>query len=333
MTRLNLLFILIVLLVSCSNHKKTFTPAQIDTTSQITAIDEMLKADPDNAFLYNRRAVLSLRENNIKGAMNDINTALKKDSLNPRYHITLSDIYFEMNMFAKSENVLEKAVALSPSDTVALMKLSKLYLYFKKYDETFQTIDHLLELTPHNAYAYLLKGFAYKETKDTSSCIKCYSTAIEQKPDLNEAYIQMGLLYAAKKNKIAVDFYEKSLKIKPGNAEALYDLAYFYQETGEWQKAIDKYNDLILKNGADKLAYFNIGYIYLEILDDYTKSAQYFTNAIETDNSYAEAYFNRGLSYERNKNFTLAESDYSKALELKPGYQKAMDALKRVKKK
>jgi tetratricopeptide (TPR) repeat protein len=333
MTRLKLLFIVALFLAACSNHKKNFSPAQIDTTSQVTAIDEMLKSDPGNPYLYNRRAVLLLKENDIKDALNDINIALKKDSLNPKYYITLSDIYFAMNMFAKSENMLEKALAILPDDTVALMKLSKSYLYFQKYDLTFQTIDRLLELTPHNAYAYLLKGFAYKETKDTSSSIKCYSTAIEEQPDLIEPYIQLGLLYAAKKNKTAVDFYEKALKIKPGNPDALYNIAFFYQETGEWKKAIDNYDELILKNGANKYAYYNIGYIYLEQLNDYTKAAQYFTNAIETDMSYAEAFFNRGLSYERSKNYTAAEADYLKALELKPGYQKATDALKRLRKK
>lgn len=322
-----------LLLCSCNVKNKHSQNINVDTVTSIAMLDEMQKLHPGDKSIYNRKAMLLLSESNVKEAFANINAALRIDSLDPKLYITLADVFFAMNSFQKSQNTLEKAFSLAPNDTTVQMKLAKMYLYLRKYPQTLQMLDTILLSAPGNAYVYLLKGFTYKEIKDTSSALKNFNKASILKPDITEAYIQLGLIYAQRKDKAAVGFYEKALKINPKCREALYNTAYFYQETGDYLKAIDKYNDLILKTGTDKYAYYNIGFIYLEYLKDLKKAAQYFSNAIDADQYYVEAYFNRGLSYEKDLNFNAARKDYQKALELRPNYEKAADALKRIKSK
>ena len=149
MSQLKPLFILILCLAACTHSKKELTRAQIDTTSQISTLDELLKNNPGDAYIYNRRAVLYLKKDDIKDALNDISLALKKDSMNPVFRTTLSDVYFAMSKIDKAKTELETVISIAPKDTVALMKLSKIYLYLQQYDLTYQTIDKLLELKPN----------------------------------------------------------------------------------------------------------------------------------------------------------------------------------------
>ena len=79
-----------------------------------------------------------------------------------------------------------------------------------------------------------------------------------------------------------------------------------------------------------KFAHYNIGYIYLVYLKNYKKAVTNFSNAITCDPKYAEAYYNRGFSYELMKDFKNAKADYKNALDLKTNYQKAIDGLNRI---
>ena len=62
-------------------------------------------------------------------------------------------------------------------------------------------LDQVIKLSPKNVYAYFNKGNVYMYQGDFTSAISCYSTAIEQKPDLGEAYYNRGLMYLRMGNK------------------------------------------------------------------------------------------------------------------------------------
>ena len=80
----------------------------------------------------------------------------------------------------------------------------------------------------------------------------------------------------------------------------------------------------------NKLAPFNIGFIYLEHLSNYPKAVKYFTDAIRSDSTYVDAIYNRGLSYERMKDMKSARSDYSKALRINSEYEMAIAGMNRL---
>ena len=62
-------------------------------------------------------------------------------------------------------------------------------------------LDQALKLSPKNVYAHFNKGNVYMLEGDYTSAISCYSTAIEIKPDLGEAYYNRGLMYLRLGNK------------------------------------------------------------------------------------------------------------------------------------
>jgi Tfp pilus assembly protein PilF len=62
----------------------------------------------------------------------------------------------------------------------------------------------------------------------------------------------------------------------------------------------------------------------------YDVAAKHFTDAINIDKNYAEAWYNRGYCYELMGDVMHAKSDYQQAIMIKANYQRAIDGLNRV---
>ena len=142
--------------------------------------------------------------------------------------------------------------------------------------------------------------------------------------------MELGEISYARKDKLTIDYFRAALNIKPENKEALYFLGMFYQNDGQYDKAIQTYLILEKADSLFKNAPYNIGYIYLVYLKDFRTAVKYFTDAIRLDPEYAESYYNRGLANEYSGDYAAAYKDYQKALELKVNWQKAIDGLNRL---
>jgi len=225
---------------------------------------------------------------------------------------------------------LETAVSLDKKSTEPLLKLAELSLYFKDYSKVFDYTQQVQALDDNNAKAFFIRGFALKEKGDTVAAIKNFRQAVDADQKYFDAYIQLGLLHAAKRSKLSADYYKTALTIKPKSIEAYYDLGIYYQENGAYNEAMDAYRAIIAIDSKYKHAYFNMGYIHMFYLRVYSEGAKYFTKAIDTDPNFAEAYYNRAYCRELMGDETNARLDYNKAMAIRPNYKLAMDGLNRL---
>lgn len=311
-----------------SNINKTIVS---DTLSpEIAKLNAKIAANPDNSDLYNERAKLLVEKQKIDEALSDICTALNIDSSKAPYFLTLSDVYFAMGKIKNCKRSIEKSLALDPKYAEADLKYAELNLYFKEYKKTIEYIDKALAIDKINAKAYFMKGMTYKETGDTAKAISNFQTTIDQDPEYYHAFIQLGILFSVKKNKLAVDYFMNAIKLNPKSIDARYGLGMFYQETEEYDKAIIEYDSILRIDPKYKFAHYNLGYVHLVYLKVYSQAVKHFTNAIACDPKYAEAYYNRGYSYELMGDVQNAKTDYNKALELRTNYQKPIDGLNRL---
>ncbi len=136
-------------------------------------------------------------------------------------------------------------------------------------DESIIEYNKALQLNPFNPTAYNNRGNAYYENSEYDQAISDFTKAIELKYYYWEAYSGRGEVYADK---------------------------------GDFDKAISDFTKAIELNFNYDLIkawdYYRRGKVYADegILD---KAISDFTRAIELDFSYAEAYYARGLAYEK----------------------------------
>jgi tetratricopeptide (TPR) repeat protein len=321
-------------IVSCggkgtkSDVKKAIVSDSI--SPEIAALNAKIKKDSANPELYNQRAELLAQKNKLDEALADIRTALNIDSTKAAYYLTLSDVYFAQGRSRNCTQAIEKALAIDPKNVDADLKYAELKMYFKEYKTTFEYIGKALEIDKINAKAHFMEGITYKLTGDTVKAVSCFRTTIDQDPNYYHAYMELGLLFSLKNNRLAVDYFENALKLNPKSIEARYGLGMFYQGNEETDNAIAEYDSILRIDPKYKMAHFNIGFIHLVYLRDYKKAIEHFTDAISCDPKYAEAYYNRGYTFELMGDMQNAKKDYNNALKIRTNYQKAIDGLNRI---
>jgi tetratricopeptide (TPR) repeat protein len=293
-------------------------------------LNAKIERNPDDPELYYRRATWYLSNQKPDRALQDIGRAVVLDPDNPEYLITRSDIFLLLGQPGECSNSLMKVLELDPGNNRAVLKLAKLNLIQRDYRGSFERVRQALEKEPLNPEAFYIRGLALLEIGDTAKAVADLQKAVDQDQHYYEALILLGELYSMKKDPLAAGYLRNALKVRPGSREALYMLGMFYQETEQYQPAIETYAVLSLADTAFRGAPYNTGYIYLVYLRDFPRAVEYFSETLKRDPDYAEAWFNRGYAYELMQDYDRAAKDYKKALELKTNYGKAIDGLNRI---
>ncbi|NOZ45473.1 MAG: tetratricopeptide repeat protein [Chlorobi bacterium] len=322
--------------ISCSTNQNSKQLSENnlvrnDSIKSIEQISQEIRKNPLNANLFVERSKLLILDNKIDEAINDLEIAVKIDSLNTTNYIHLADLYLKIGKSGKTKLILEKCLHFKPDNSDALLRMANLYFYVKNYTKAMEYINKAQKVNRNLPQLYFTKGMIYKETGDTSMAIKNFQIAAEKEPEYYDAYMLLGLLYQQKKDSISCYYYKNAIKIIPLSMEAHYNLAMFYQENGSEKRAINEYTYIL--NNIDSLQptiYFNLGYIYMQYFNEYDSAIVKYSKSIEINNQYTEAYYNRGYCYEQLKNLEFAKNDYLKALSITKNYEFAINGLNRL---
>jgi tetratricopeptide (TPR) repeat protein len=328
-----LLILPFFLFSSCKQEK---TPVNIPTNTQaapnptIATLNTELEAHPTEANLYYARARAYYEINGYDEAINDLAHAMKIDATNADFHHLLADVYLDYYKSDLALKTMQRAAQLHPTRTATLLKLAEFQLILKQHQPSLQTIDKILKIDPQNGDAFLLLGLNFKELGDTKRAINSFQTAVEQKPDLLDAWINLGQMSDAQKNyPKAMQYFDTALRIDSFNIETLHAKAISQNNQKKYKEAIDTYKKINTINPDYSAAYFNIGMIYLG-QDSLQKARQFFDITVKTDPLYNLGYFYRGKAAEKMGDKKAARADYEQVTRLLPNFEDAKKALKQV---
>jgi tetratricopeptide (TPR) repeat protein len=297
---------------------------------QLADLNRQIARDPDNPLYLHHRADYFMQQGLYEPALKDVNKAILLDSLNPDLYITRGEVLVSMGNLRESVMSLDNAVSLDPKNIKAWLKLAEVSILFGNYTKSVEYLDKVLTLDRYNAKAYYFKGMIFLETGDTTRGTEFLKQAAQFDPEFFDANLQLGILHAARKDRLALDYYNTCLNIEPGNPEVEYNIGLFYQETGDLVKAMQVYEKIINLHHDFSKAYYNMGYISLVYFKHFSEAARYFTAAIRLDSAYVDAWYNRGFSYELMERTDSARHDYRQALDIEVNYPKAVEALNRL---
>lgn len=335
MNKIALLLFVSIVLFSCKpeegkfieNSQRTDSLLKIINSPELAALNKKILDNPGDASLYNERAKIYLQFKQFDEAINDSKRSLRMDTTNVNYYLTEADIFFAANETRNAKDVLENVVKKFPENTDGLLKLGELYYLVKQYENAFVKINQALKVNENLAKAYYLKGSIYKEIGDTAKAVSSLETAIEQDNKHYGAFLDLGLIYAAKKNPLAFEYYDNAININPLSSEAIYAKAKLFQDINQIKDAVLLYNRILKNDSLHVFSIYNLGAIEFGINKDPQKAIDYFTKAINVNPKYAEAYFARGACYQELNDKNNALADYSMCLQLKPNYEPAVEGL------
>lgn len=334
--RCSLLTVCLVALVACKNQDEKELEAQAakaDSLSirlnapELKAVNAALLKDPSNVALYKKRAQIYLSIRQPEEAIFDARRAIRLDSLDPSNYLALVDIYFAQNKTREAKETLENAEKKFPENTELLLRLAELYYLVRQYQKGIDYVNKALKADEGLAKAYYIKGTIYKESGDTNRAVSSLVTATEQDNRFADAFYDLGVIYAARRNPLAMEYYNSALRLEPSNPEMLYGRARLLQDLGQIDQAIAEYEAILKTDKTCERCLYNLGALQLEAKKDPGKAIDYFTRAIALNPDDANSYFARGYAYAKLNDKKNAQADYRNCLRIEPSHEGALEGL------
>ncbi len=243
--------------------------------------------------------------------------------LRKHHEISTETIYNDLYSFIKNQNIHRHAYVAFYSGFTFQNTGDDAETPEKRqtaYQEAIAYYTDAIEQKPDMLEAYLNSGIVYNDMDKVDKALKNYNIAIQMDPSYIDAYYNRGLAYLEKEDlDQAVADLSKVIELNPKHAEAYYFRALSYFSKGELDRSIQDWNKVIQLNPNDTDVYNNRGIAKVEKgeLDDAVKD---FNKVIQLQPDFAGVYNNRGNAYVEKGELDNAVKDFDKAIQLQPDY-------------
>ena len=124
----------------------------------MAVLTQALAKYPDHAELYNLRAALELEQNDIQGALTDMEQAVRLAPENPLYRVTRAQLYLRFERKEEALRDLDAAVLLAPDLVPARFNRGTLLANLGKEKEALADFDHCIAVEPHLPAPWFNRG-------------------------------------------------------------------------------------------------------------------------------------------------------------------------------
>ncbi len=182
----------------------------------------------------------------------------------------------------------------------------------KKYDETIQELQKLINIEGKKSeYLYLL-GKCYAEKNDYLNARDCFALAIDLNKEDYLSYYELGcVLESTEKTDSAIMMFNKALALKKDMYEAYEALGICLASKGRYQEAIKIYNEGIQNCENSCELYYNLAVLqmHLNLLEPALNNLKI---AVSIDDTLEEAHYNiANIRYLKGE-YDVALSEYKK---------------------
>ncbi len=329
MFRIILCICLLSFLGCKENNNSSIDLSEMTGDTDVDFVTKEISKNTGNPDLYFERAKLFYDRKNYDGSIEDIQSAMRIDSLNPKYYHLLADVYMDYYQSRRALFTMKELVKIYPERSESLLKLAEIQFILKKYLESINSINKAIKVDRENANAYLLLGMNFREQGNFKQALNSFQTAVEMDPELIDGWLILGDLYANNESKLAETYYDNALRVNPESIEALHTKAFYLQNEERIDEAIELYNKIkgIKRDYSD--AYLNTGILYLE-MDSVDRAFEEFEIITQVDPASHLGYFYRGIANEMKGNIEAAKLDFQSCLNLNSQFKKAEIALRKL---
>ncbi len=176
--------------------------------------------------------------------------------------------------------LLENILSLSPGDPEINYRLGEAYETRKQWDKAINCYTRVIDRTGPTAELLYRQGKAYQGDHQFKKAMQSYHRALRKNPDFSPAYFDLGSLLAGyEEYGPAEKFFRAGLKLRPNDYRARTNLGSIYQFQQKYKEAIAEYERSLQIEESYKARY-NLGFLYLNKLDEPAKALPHLTKAL-----------------------------------------------------
>jgi len=230
------------------------------------ALDRRIVADElrDNEIDYIEYALRNIEANDLNEALNGLEVAVQKFPNSALIYDLKGMVLQKQGNLEAAVAAFSKAVVFEPDFAIAWYNLGQVERHRGNYDRSKKYLDRAIELQSDLTKAYFERAILNKQIGEKEAALKDYNAVIDmQGSAYMEAFLNRGLT-----KKMLGDFTGALVDLNqvidefPNNAELRKNRGNLYLLFGMPQRAIEDYS-----------------------------------NAIQLDDEYAEAYYNRAIAF------------------------------------
>lgn len=333
---------------------------RFDDASRLTA--EVLKSNPHDSEGLIFRGQIQLQQNDVAGAVQSLQTALRNDPDNPNAHYQLGVAYSQQRDASRAESEWREAVRLRPNLTEAQRALAALEISRGDLDGLLQTAQQIITFEPYSPDGFLMKAVAEVSRQKYADAQKDAEQAMQRAPKSPGPSVQLGNIQLAQKHfSDAEKYYQEALDKDPSSTEGLSGLMNTYAAQKQFDKAIAAANAQIAQSPKNSNFYDLLGTALFNGKKDYPSAEVALRKAIDLDKGNTDAleklgkvqvqegsseqalalyvqsikdnpsevrfYILAGELYEAKQNWDQAKAMYQQALSISPDHPLASNNL------
>jgi len=153
---------------------------------------------------------------------------------------------------------------------------------------------------------------------DEDSAIENFRKAAQKNPQDAGAFFLLGMLYYEKGDyERAIEAYQENIRIIPDNSSIIYNnLGWTYGELEKYQEAVDAFKEAVKQNPENADFHYGLGWVYNE-LKDYKKAVESYKQAILIQPGHTYAHYGLGMIYlvQGHRNSAVKEYEILKDLD------------------
>ncbi len=300
------------------------------------------------------------------------------DPNNAEAHNTIGLTYYCKELYNAALDEFQIAAKLAPDEKQYSYNEALVLARLDRYDEALEALkrssglegsEYLRqvygELIPANKAKKLYNdGCAAMEDFDSAKAIDRFNAALELKPDMIKAHMNLGVLYRMRGDKSKeVHHFEEAARLRPESPNVRYNLGLAYSDAGMYSEATVELEQAVKLNPSLRDAHFKLGTVLckgrdftdaipkfekcVELSPKWSKARlnlgtcylktgnvngaiEQFEEVVQLRPNSAEANYNLGNAYMRVKKFDEASALFQKALKINPGYRQARAMLEEI---
>ncbi|MGH1469707.1 MAG: tetratricopeptide repeat protein [Cellvibrionaceae bacterium] len=184
--------------------------------------------------------------------------------------------------------------------------LSDFYGQEKNVELALNKMDSLSANKWLGPISLLQKSYFLNETRDYEGAIQVLSSLQERYSKSPTLFYWLGRnLLAANDPVNAVSAFRSASKLEDDNSQYKLSLALAYSRSGDIEKSVQKYEELLSDHPKHKVGHYNYA-VLLSSQDNPEEAVKLYERAIELDPEYTNAKLNLALLHKKQKNYSEA---------------------------
>jgi len=225
-----------------------------DFSKAIEDFSTLLRHEPSNSEAHFDRGIIYQRLGDYEKALEDYNQAI---AWSPPYDEPYFNRAQTLTALGRSEAALADynyVLTLEPDSVPALINRACLLYERKDFEACSLDIQHALDQDPGNARLLSMRGLLEMQERQLDEAVRCFTSAIQSDPRLDDAWINRAAARFAKHEyNAALDDLTHALTIRE-DPRALFNRGRVFQVLQRWQKAANDYTRALELGAGDSQA-------------------------------------------------------------------------------